>query len=314
MEEQKKDGLWKYFVLPILILAVGVDILSMFAVIKNTMMEERLSPTVIIIMATLGVLFIVLVPSHIIARVSKQKKSKIIVIASGVVIGFNIMGLGASVFEPQEDKIRNKLAQEKIIEMMGDVIIGEDVFEEDFAVEDYGDMAVHLEFLQESSLDLQELEPKRYIFAENVDLNTYEYFSYDIIGSYKTISDYRNAIRDYLMEAKENNERIRTFMETFNDSAKELDLGDPMNKGVMKAAIINVKNRSETVNSNQERLNKLFLHLDNLLAFLEERQGEYVIEEEEIKFEEVVYLTRFNVLVEKYNDAIDEFGYYEYLY
>jgi len=295
-EEEYEEGmnLWKYFVLPILITVVALNVYSVF---KDSGYEFANYGQVAWI--AIGTLLVVLLPSLLIAKVMMKKKSSVIVICGLIYLGISFVNVLFVNPLNAEEELQASRTEERIIEMLGDYVKGRELIREEFSVEEYGEPIVLVNLIQDHYLELQRY--RRELEGDVKKFEDVQIFSKEALMDYDKIVEGRQALKNYIgcyeefldrelalkLRTKEELDQIELDNEYIVKFKEEID---EKFYGVRKSTEEEKKNSKEAIQS-----------MDNFFKFFEEHQGEYFVNDEKIEFKsEEDNATVERLLVEMY--------------
>ncbi|WBW97165.1 hypothetical protein [Oceanirhabdus sp. W0125-5] len=247
--------------------------------------------------------------SELIYKVSKKSKNKIILIMSIIYLVSSI-GMLSNKISQAEEKKQNEykkitLAEEKIRLLMNSSLSEKKIEKEDITYEKYGQAQECVSFVQDlySEVQLIEFDKNDQIY----ELNGTLILSYNTVSDINELLDVRMKINQSIDSLNEYYDSIYKIYETYVEKIKTFNDSNDYSKNFAIGF-------NQTV---QRTLNKLtyiknahtdqYKFMDNILKFLEEKEGKYEFHDEQLIFFTNEDVDEYNKLIDEYNNSVDVF-------
>lgn len=259
----------------------------------------------------LGPVVVILILSALILATGKNKRGRNFLVFSILALLLNFSILSSSINAVKAETLKEKVAVEKIMGLVKDFVAQKNVKTEDVSEELYGKTASLIEAIQNNYLSFQKIRDG--INSANTKIK-------DPIELFKEASKDPDKIKENIAMLEQTSKDITQLdndIKNYTDKFKE-DISNSYVSGVVKDEIMTdveytVYTYADIISNNLKYMNEVCKNTKNLLSFLDEKQGEFKIKNDQIIFGETQDTREYNELYKLFDKAVAE-NYWNSLY
>ena len=286
----------------LILVSIALSIISNVIVLGGIyrLSDDAVQSSVYLLAPVVIILFL----SSLILIFGKDKRGRNLMIFSILAVVLNFNNLYTSIREAKIEAEREKVAIEKVLNLVKDFMAEKEIIREDISEEKYGKTAPLIEVIQNNYLDYQKIREDVNSIAQIVNDSTS--FSNEILKDPDKIKE-KIAIMDKTSKDIEGlDNRIKEYMEKFKD-----DIANVYISGVVKDEInsnlnYTVYTYNEIASKNLEYMNRVILRTKDMLSFLDGKQGEYEVKNDKAVFFNNKDMEEYNELYKLYDQAVAE--------
>lgn len=137
-------------------------------------------------------------------------------------------------------------------------------------------------------------------------MNDASAFSKETLSDLNKIKEKRELLDKTSKDIEIQGNKINDLMDRFKRGLENLNVSNSMKAGIEASLKDSFYESTETSANNLKLMDNVINSMKKMLVFLEENQGAYIFEGEQITFYEDNDVNSYNVIVTEYNKAIDE--------
>jgi len=243
----------------------------------------------------------------LICKISKKDKRKIILIVSSVYLISNFCMISNEI-NYRKEKRENEyakiaLADEKMSSLITSSASGNMIIKENITYEKYGEAEEALNLVQDFYSDIQEIVIN---FNNDVyELDANKILSYEVLGDSKKLLDARMEINRSIESINDYYDTLYNVYETYLEKIKTFSNSNDYSKNFAMGFNSTAEGTIQKSKNQRKILVNQYKSMDNILKFLELKNGEYRFYDEELVFLKDEDVDEYNELIDKYNDSVD---------
>ena len=242
--------------------------------------------------------------SAIILIISKKNQGRNLLIFSIIALVFSFISLSSIIGGVVAERQKEKVSMDKVLSLVKDLVSHKEIIKEDISEAKYGKSAPFVEIVQDTYIEIQDLGKKNDLVVRI--MNDASTFSKETLSDLNKIKEKRELLDKTSRDIEIQGNKINDLMDRFKRGLENLNVSNSMKAGIEDGLKDSVYESTETAANSLKLMDNVIKSMKKMLVFLEENQGSYIFEGEQLTFYEDDDVNSYNEIVTEYNKAIDE--------
>jgi|GEM_PF-748381 len=234
----------------------------------------------------------------------KNKRGRNFLIFSILALLLCSSNLSISIKNAAAESEKEKVAIEKMVSLVKDYMSQGEITREEIKEEKYGKSAPLIEVIQDNYIEFQQIKGE----VESIGniMNDPANFSTETLEDSDKIKEKIKILKKASTDTEELDKKIEQHMDNFKDELAEVYISKTVKEDVISELEETAKTSTETSSKSLEYMNEVIKSLKNMLVYLDGKQGEYVVRNDQVLFYKDQHVNEYNELLALYNKAIDD--------
>lgn len=247
---------------------------------------------------------VIIIVSAIILVLSKKKRGRNLLIYSIISLVLSFSTFSISVKNAAEEKLKEKVAYDKMVSLTKDGLLGNEIAKEDITKSKYGKTAPLVECVQGVYIEYQNLRKEAVNIMDVI--NDESIFSEETLSDLNKIKEKRALLDKSSKDIEEVGNKINDLRNRLKNDVEELDIKKVIKENFIKGFEASIYESSKITANSLKYTDNIIKSINNMVAYLEENQGAYTFESDKLAFYKENDVNAYNKLFAEYNKAIDE--------
>lgn len=252
----------------------------------------------------IGSVIVTVIIAAAILITSKSNRGRNLLIFSIIALLVSFNSVSTSITNAAAERQKQEAALDKVVSIVKDLVSQKEIVKEDISEEKYGKSAPIIQSIQDAYLELQELRKENDIIVGI--MNEPSIFSKETLSDLNKIKEKRALLDKTTNDIEVLGNKLNDLIGRFKSSLENLDVSSIMKAGIEDGLQDSLIETTLTISNNLKHMNNVIKGMKNMIVFLEEKQGAYTFEGEQLAFYEDDDVDAYNKLFNEYSKAIDE--------
>lgn len=234
----------------------------------------------------------------------KNRRGRNFLIFSILAVLLSFSNFSSSVKQATEEAQKEKVAIEKMVNILKEFVSQEKITKETISEEKYGKSAGLIEVIQENYLGFDEIRKENNSIAEIVNDTTN--FSGETLSDPNKIKEKIEKLAQTSKDIMALDNKIKEQMKKFKEDISNVYVGHDVKEDIMTDLEDSFVTSTETASRSLKYMDAIVISMKDMLNFLDGKKGDFEVKNDQIAFYKDQDVEAYNKLFELYNKAIAE--------